>query len=290
MDIKRPVWVNAVRQADEAWQGYELRWPRFDYTIAEKPTGHLAVRWRHRPHRWVPGLKRDQHGKIQRIAREKRVPWPEGGLFVPTELLVLPKNSHAVEINEPNPRDWYNPIVVAGEIILDVQRIPPTNPVALLRFVNKWGHLGVGIPGQEGFGYDGVLVTGKYLQKITWWIETYQALQNKMEVDSSFGELASFLNGVLGEIHPGVNPTKKGLNPIYRVSRFIDALWLECWETATSGKKLNRCPDCRALFLPGRANQMYCTRRCAIRPTVRKAKAKKRERERKMRLKGKAGF
>ena len=44
------------------------------------------------------------------------------------------------------------------------------------------------------------------------------------------------------------------------------------WDQATEGKRLRRCPECRALFPPRRANQRYCTRLCANRPTVRKWK------------------
>ena len=255
--IKRQQFKNAVRQPDEVLEGFDLGWPRYEYVIAEHPTAGLAVRWRHR--------------------EPIGVPWPEGGLFVPKELMTVPKNAYAVKTDEPLPRDWYNPTREDKKILRDVQRTNPQQPKSLLKFVNTWGHLGIGIPGGVEFHYDGVKATGDCLKLITDWLQTLEALQGQKKVDSSYEDLAFLLNGVLGEIHPAVDATKTGLNPLYKVGRLIDAIWLECWETATTGKQLRRCPECGAFFLPGRSNQMYCDHRCAIRPTVRNAKRKKKE-------------
>jgi len=278
-EIKQQNYFQAVRQEDTTWPAYELRWPCYNYVIAEQPTGHLAAIWKNRKHSLVPDLERDQRGKIHRIARVKSVAWPEGGMFVPEEYLMLPTKARAVKLKDPQPRGWYHPVNEGPAILLDVQRTSPQDPKALLKFVNKWGSLGIGISEKDDFLFQGVLDTGKCLEAISQWIQTYQALQRKKKVNSSFGDLAYLLSGRLRNIQPAVCATKKGFDPIFRVSRLIDAMWLECWEMVTTGKQLLRCPECRAYFLPGRANQMYCNRRCAIRPTVRNAKAKKKREE-----------
>ena len=274
---KRQQFKNAVRQPDEVWESFELRWPRYEYVIAEHPTGALNTIWRHRKQNFAPWMERDSQGKMQPAVLARSAQWPDGGVFVPKELMTVPKNAHAVTTEDPLPRDWYNPTQVAKKILMDVQRTNPQQPKSLLKFVNTWGHLGIGIPGGVEFHYDGVKATGDYLKLITDWLQMLEALQGQKKVDSSYEDLAFLLNGVLGEIHPAVDATKTGLNPIYKVGKLIDAIWLECWETATTGKQLRRCPECGAFFLPGRSNQMYCDHRCAIRPTVRNAKRKKKE-------------
>lgn len=278
-EIKQQDYFQAVRQEDTTWPAYELRWPCYNYVIAEQPTGHLAVLWEKRTQSLVQDMERDQRGKMHGIARVTSAPWPEGGVFVPEKFLMLNRKTQSVRFKEPVPHQWYNPAAKGKEIWLDIQRCSPEDPKALLKFVNKWGRLGIGIPEEELFPFDAVIATGQYLKTISRWIQTYEALQKGRTKESSFKTLAFYLNEFLTGIRPGVQPTKKGLDPIYQVSRLSDVLWLECWEMATTGKQLLRCPECRAYFLPGRANQMYCNRRCAIRPTVRKAKAKKRKKE-----------
>lgn len=264
--IKRRNYSTAGGQIDEVCQAYELRWLCYDYAIAGQPTGSLATIWKFR-----------SKGKIQRGVQEQKAPWPEGGVFVPKEMLI-PNGS------APKPNTRYNPANYGPEILLDVQRTSSDNPASLLRFVNQWGRLGVGIPEDREFPYDGVLWTGKFLEEITWWIQSYQALQEGRRARANWSDLISFLNGALTKIHPEIRKSKKWLAPGYHLSALIDALWLECWDLATYGKELRRCPECPACFLPGRTDQIYCTHRCAIRPTVRKAKLKKKQHEREVRI------
>ena len=108
-----------------------------------------------------------QLGVTQAVIHRKPigVPWPEGGVFVPKELMTVPKNAHAVTMEEPLPRDRYNPTREGKKILMDVQRTNPQQPKSLLKFVNNWGHLGIGIPDGEEFLYDGVFATGMYLKK-----------------------------------------------------------------------------------------------------------------------------
>ena len=205
--IKRQTFKNAAREPDEVWDGFELRWPRYEYVIAERPTAGLATRWRHRT--------------------STSLHWPEGGLFVPKELMTVPGNARMVKMEEPLPRDLYHPTRVGKEILIDVQRTNPHQPKSLLKFVNTWGNLGIGIPGGAEFRYDGVNATGHCLKLITNWLQTLEALQRKKKVESSYEDLVFLLNGVLGKIHPAVCATETGLNPIYKVARLIDAIWLE---------------------------------------------------------------
>ena len=290
MKIKRQHYVNAVRREDEAWQGYEIRWPRYTYTIAEQPGGYLSVRWRFRAVRWSEDLRRDGEGKLRRVPLKKRAAWPDGGVFVPNEVLKPPPKSLNVNWKEPRPSDVYDPVEQAKSILRDAQTTAHDNPKAILKFVNRWGCLGVGIPDDEGFPFDGVVLTGMYLKTITDWIQRYQVIQKKKQSKFELEELAFLLNGVMVGVEPQVRPTESRLEPVYRVSRLLDVLWLECWEEATSGKQLRRCPECQSSFIPGRSNQLFCNRRCANRPTVRKAKNNKREQRNMLKNDSGSGF
>jgi hypothetical protein len=166
----------------------------------------------------------------------------------------------------------YNPRGAADDILVDVQRTPSSDSKALLRFVNRWGLLGVGIPGARDFGTDGVELLGEWLSRLRQWIETLHALRRGKEKQTTWAGFAALLNEHLGGVHPTVSATDRGLQPTFRAERLLDILCFELWDQATGGRRLRRCPECGALFIPGRANQEYCTRLCANRPTVRKWK------------------
>src|SRR5712692_9699129 len=110
--MKRQRFEAGVRQDDESWQAYELRWPRYQYEVMLQPSGGVRASWLH-----------------------NAAHWPQGGVFVP-------KGAGLPNSRRAKPLDWYNPVPVAAEILLDVQRTPAHDPKALLRFVNKWGILG----------------------------------------------------------------------------------------------------------------------------------------------------
>ncbi len=263
IEIKRQRFVDAVRQRDERWQAYELRWLRYDFEIFTEPRGRIATIWPHRSRNYRPALTQDLRGRLETVTLPVAAEWPKEGVFVP-------KGWPASK-----PLERYNPVDVAKNILLDVQRTEADNPQALLRFVTKWGRLGIGIPDEETFPFDGVAATGQCLVWLQRWLEAYHELKRGRKTEAAWPTLAEMLRGALAGIQPDCRPMKRGLDPLYRVPRLLDALWLEVWEIATEGKRLRRCPECRALFLPGRANQDYCTHQCANRPTVRRAKQKR---------------
>ena len=93
-------------------------------------------------------------------------------------------------------------------------------------------------------------------------------------------DLAFELSEQLRDVHLGAISGGRALEAVYRPRHLLDALWLELWRQATNMARYRRCPECRALFIPGRANQQYCTRLCANRPTVRAWKRKQQEKQR----------
>ena len=187
--------------------------------------------------------------------------WPAGGVFAP---------------KKAKPIKYYNPVERGESILSDLQRTTE-KPQSLLRFVNKWGSLGVGIPGDETCLYDGVEVTRARLSRIKKWIEAFYACkQGKGE--ATWESLADFLNANLNEISPTARVVTNHLIAAYRVSRLLDVIFLELWDIATSGSKLRRCLACKALFFPTRANQEYCDRRCAVRVAVRRLRQKAKRR------------
>jgi len=304
----------------EEGAGYQLLWPRSEYVIVLKPPLEGWVPGKPGPR--VPGTPfvLGYGRRLRKAAPHWPAPWPVGGVFAPKW---WPRE-------RPTPPDSYNPVEVASEILLDAQRAAGDDPKALLRFVNKWGQLGVGVPGDPQF-LDGVESTGYCLTLLKEWIEAFRALQqgrNPLQSEPPewikalptlratkirsyervYGDrkalvfapewvkaprpkmkrprwtwlkLAFALNEQLREIELAAYPEKRGLLPIYRPRNLYRTLWLEVWRQATGMNQFRRCPECRALFTPGRANQQYCTRQCANRPTVRRWK---REQKRKRKI------
>ncbi len=271
-----------------AWTDYELHWARGRYRILVTPTGPWAAEWdaleRRAVHEsepdppppWAferrelrtepvgaPWLPRPlpPYGHDERHAfKVFRIAWPPLGVFVP--------DNDRARSGPPAP---YNPIAVANAILLDVQRTSADDPKSLLRFVNRWGVLGVGIPGAPAFPADAVALTREWLARLTGWMEALYALQRRQKTTLTWRALADQLNDALRGAHPAARPAKTGgLEPVFRVERLLDALCVALWEQAADLGHFRRCPECRALFVPGRANQEYCSRLCANRPTVRK--------------------
>jgi hypothetical protein len=181
--------------------------------------------------------------------------WPAGGVFAP-------KKARSI--------DSYDPVKKGDSIMGDLQRTSE-EPESLLRFVNKWGRLGVGIPGDETCPYDGVEVTQAQLSWIKKWIEAFHT-RSHGKGEATWESLADFLNANLSEISPIARLATNHLIPAFQVSRLLDAIFLELWDIATGGSKLRRCLACKGLFVPQRANQEYCDRRCAVRIAVRRSR------------------
>jgi len=124
--IKRQQFQDGKRR-DDAWAGYELRWPRPGYEIAREPdVGALEVVWKHR----ALVLGRDVG---------TRVAWPPGGVFWPRADQKTRGHRTTRSRRQQDPWPLYDPVAVAERILLDVQRTETENPKALLKFVNDWG-------------------------------------------------------------------------------------------------------------------------------------------------------
>src|SRR5262249_51728569 len=162
------------------WGAFELSWPRGPYRFLTEPEG----RWQQalqavppirvpflsnsKPARrciWekheVPGAVSNIYPAVRRVASAGetveiyRLGWPAGGIFVPDEAAT------------PSPP--YAPIPRAAEILLEAQQAATADAAGLLAFVNRWGLLGVGIPGGPEFRGHGVQHTGGALRELPLW-------------------------------------------------------------------------------------------------------------------------
>jgi hypothetical protein len=178
-----------------------------------------------------------------------RLSWPPGGIFVPDE-----------GATQTPP---YAPIPRAAEILLDAQQAAPTDPAGLLAFVNRWGVLGVGIPGAPTFGADGVDHTGHALREFSRWMATLHALQQGRKTTYTWTDLVAALDEHLQSVRVSAALGPRGLVPRLPVPRLLDALYLELWGLATGGKRLRRCKRCERFFLRTRDDRIFCSGRCA---------------------------
>ncbi len=265
-------------------EAFELRWPRPGYQILTQPSGPWSEAWRRLEPRRVPAPEAaDFHEpglEFEDVEPEGdpsapawagprwryRVAWPAGGIFMPG----------LDEAQAP----VYEPLKVAPDILLDVQRTRADEPAALLGFVNRWGRLGVGIPGAPDFAADGAAFTGEWLAWLTGLLQTVNALKLGQKSGLDWPTLAKQLTRQLANVHFGARPTRHGLVPHFPVPRLLEALVLEVWDMATQGKRLRQCTECRALFIHGREDKEYCSAACAKRRTVREWKRRQRQKRR----------
>src|SRR4029434_6981173 len=165
---------------------YLLQWPRYQFAIITDPaeSRRVATLWRH------------THRSSQ---------WPEGGVFVQTARA---------------PRDRYNPLDFTRQILAAVQQAAAGNKErASLGFVNRWGRLGVGIPGDPYASWDGVALTHERLRQVRDWIEAYAALSKGKATAATWPSLGDFLNSdeMLAGVHHEAADTERGLVPRFRV-------------------------------------------------------------------------
>jgi hypothetical protein len=279
---------------EDWWKAFELEWPRPTYRIVAHPEGQWEALWRALPERHVrigqptppapwawarheASVDDSVYGPLSALSSPPAgetvsvftLSWPAGGLFVPAE--------------PSTPLRPYRPLPVAGEILLDAQGVTLDDPEALLRFVNRWGRLGVGIPGDEAFAADGVLRTGECLRELVGWIATLHALQHKQPTPATWPAVAALFRDKLGGVQFGAQPTRQGLIPLFPLRRLLDALYLELWGWATGAKRLRQCRRCAHFFIRGREDQIFCTGRCARLWHVKRWKKKKRQEQQRQR-------
>ncbi len=260
---------------EDWWGAFELRWPRGPYRILAEPEGPWGEVWNSLPRVRVPfvdphqpqapwllekrevpapgstifGVESNRAPSAGETAMIYRLGWPPGGIFVPEDGVM------------PPPR--YDPVPVAAEILLDAQRGATADAQGLLDFVNRWGCLGVGIPGKEDFGADGVGKTGEAFRELAAWIEALHALQRGRRTTHTWVDVVELFESRLRGVRLSASLTREGLVPRLPVLRLLDALYLELWGVATGGKRLRRCKRCEHFFIRGREDQIFCTGRCA---------------------------
>lgn len=295
--IKHQRHKDGVRQKDESWAQYTLRWPCYTFHIAADPAGiglsgpaAQIIRPQNDGSRivWLYGDDLAKNGirglfrtiwqppETRRSGRSDlaQVPWPDEGVFVPS-------GWRGSSGQMPPPVRVYDPVEVLPTLLRAVQLAAEDKPSQLLTFIGTWGALGVGLPDDPDFPLDGVNLTRTWLRSVASWLEGYHALKLGEPSSPKWDTLTEMLNDQLVGVHPIARLRQGKLLPQFRPRSLLDTLWLGCWQMATDGDDLRRCLDCRSLFLPGRRNQYYCDRLCANRHTVRNAKRKRSKSRRK---------
>ena len=276
---------------EDWWTAFELEWPRPVYRILEHPEGRWEALWRAVPERhvrigqptppapwaWARHEARvddSVYGSLSALSSPPAgetvsvftLGWPGGGLFVPAEPSTPPRP--------------YRPLPIAAKILLDAQDVALDDPEALRGFVNRWGRLGVGIPGDDAFAADGVVRTGECLRELVGWFATLHALQQKQPTPATWPAFADLFRDKLGGVQFGAQPARQGLVPLFPLRRLLDALYLELWGLATGAKRLRHCPRCAHFFIRGREDQIFCTGRCARLWHVKRWKQRSRQQRR----------
>ena len=262
--------------ADDWRPAFTLRWPRRVYRVLAEPTGRAGAHWFARlPQRRVaftdpqpgePWVLTDTEMPVRgsrtygyemsggpsaaETINVYSLMWPPAGLFVP--------------VGGGAPEE-YDPLSEAAEILLDVQRTATKEHAdALLGFVNRWGMLGVGIPGADDFPVDGVQRTAAELRELARWLVVVHELQARRRRAEMWTAVAAVFRERLAGVHLQAQVADPGrLLPSFHVPRLIDGLYLQLWDVATGGKRLRRCKRCEDFFIRGREDQIFCTPRCA---------------------------
>ncbi len=197
-----------------------------------------------------------------------RVALPSGGIFVP----VARDDSRTEPTYDPLGRD-------GDDIFLDLQAIRFNDAADLLRFVNDWGTLGVGIPGAPNCRVDGVELAGQRLATLASWLTATRRARGKS------GELtrAQVSDELLAELtHP--LGSQSAIDYIRNGRFLLPSLWtalcLRLWESVHGELRLRSCANdrCRRTFVVRRKSQRFCTWACGNRWTVRRWKQKQRKR------------
>jgi hypothetical protein len=286
-----------VKRDTALGDAFDLRWTRAgDYVILHAPDGVWGEAWRkleRRERRFgeeEPGepWERDRQytatpasatplypaevdpfgPAAMNIASVFRVRWPPDGVFVPS--------GDVVE---------YDPFRHGAAIFADAQRVRVDDEPSVVRFLRRWGRLGVGIPGAPDFPADGVEQTSARFGDLQRGIDAYERIQKRRAQPGEVDRLAAFLrdelSGIRFSVRRGTHAAsgREPLLAMFPVASLWQALCLELWDVVTGGKRLRRCPACDTRFVPGRSNKTYCERGCGNR----KYQRERRRRERKQR-------
>jgi hypothetical protein len=229
---------------------------RGEYEIVSDPIGRVGRLW--------------AHGQRKPVEKAQES-WPAGGVFVSSAWLRGRRRPLGGGLKR------YKPDTRA--LLRDVQRVDLSDTNKVLGFVTRWGPLGIGAPPDDTFLFDGVAAAIAHLRQVRRWLEAFHALQRGARGAPSVATWSSLADGLhahLSGVHLSARATDRGLVVLYSVTTLIDSIWLEVWNIATEGKRLRRCRECSTLFPPSRLDQVFCTKRCADRPAIRKWKRKHR--------------
>lgn len=194
-------------------------------------------------------------GESEREASLAVLLLPPDGVFLPT-----------------GPAGTYAPLDQMDAILRDVEGIRPDDRATLLRFVNTWGRLGVGIPGAPGFSVDGVGLVAESLRRLRAWRQAIYQIRTGRASDVNREELErQLLTELQGPLGLSVAELLRGDGRL-RLRTLWEALVLQLWRELTGKVRLRRCRNdrCGRLFSPGRSDQAFCSGPCARRFSARR--------------------
>lgn len=228
----------------------------------------------------------------------------------------------AVGLSDPEtdlrPARTYDPFAQVPELLPAATSVPEGDQQALVRFVDRWGLLGIVNPGDAVKMWDSVQATWwelARLRRLTAWLGALKA--GRPEGRPDLAEISRMLTGVpaapsareLRRIHwqafaaslsaalrscvlvPELTPNGSTAVPVrqsWRPRRLLDVLYLALWQHATEADQvLRRCDVCAGMFFVSATNtvKVYCSPRCKNLAGVRAH----RKRERRMARRKKEG-
>lgn len=270
-------------KAEDWWDAFEIRWRRVPYEILTEPRGEWRAKWESLERKHIKFLEPNPPSPWEReklVTASRRSiygePWPPGGGET-TKVFKISWPSGGIFVPQGKPESYYEPLNHTEDILSDVQHVRGSDPQDVLHFVNKWGVLGVGIPGAPDFPADAVGLTGERLSQLKGWLEALYAMQRGRK--TNVADFAEQLSRELSRIRFAARPTRAGLRPVFQLQSLWETLCLEVWGIATEGKRLRRCPNCEHLFIRGRENQTFCAWACANRYAVRRWKRRQRQKK-----------
>src|SRR5436190_5258397 len=180
------------------------------------------------------------------------------------------------------PGRTYDPVGVANELIAAGTSFDPQDREALLRFVNRWGLLGLVAPDDAVQQWDSVFFTQDHLTRLGYLVRRLEALKNQNWASKdllSVAQLQAELPGMPSRVTPVVRQRAQwqawahqlnqalqgcpiqpllvpiagsdvpGLRPAWRPRRLADVLLVTLWQHATEGDRIpRRCGTCHGMF------------------------------------------
>jgi hypothetical protein len=269
------------RHGDGQSPAYELRWRVWDLELVKSLPSEFMNAW------WgAPKIDRE----IQ--------PWPPLGVFIP--------RGYVEEPGLMMPLRDYDPVPQADELLTHVTRLETDDTEAILKFVNRWGPLGLSgdlnvyarlgiwpgagtalqvmasqaamffhvMPAEPVFWVQRALERIKFMAQALYKFQRRQYPRRADAVVYSWTDFSDELNGMIRGIRRVTRQKKGGgLQVLECPSSLLDVLGLALLDRATGITRQRRCPECGSYFVPTRNNQKFCKRGgeqyCARKHTLR---------------------